>query len=71
MSRKPIWKQLPGKYLERKSLQRAIRSLRRCTKSMTAEERDGEEWALTLQWANDNGYFLTSAMRHPARACAC
>ena len=56
MSREPVWKQLSGKYLDRKSLQRAIRSLRRCTKTMTAEEREGEEWALTLQWANDNGY---------------
>lgn len=56
MSREPVWKQLSGKRLDQKSLQRAIRSLKRCTKSMTAEEREGEEWALTIQWANDNGY---------------
>ena len=54
--RKPVWKQLSGKRLDQKSLQRAIRSLKRCTKSMTEREREDEEWALTLQWANDNGY---------------
>jgi len=56
MSREPVWKQLSGKRLDQKSLQRAIKSLRRCKKSMTESEREGEEWALTLQWAYDNGY---------------
>ena len=56
MSRIPVWKQLSMKRLSQKDLQRAIRSLKRCKKSMTESEREGEEWALTLQWANDNGY---------------
>ena len=56
MGREPVWKQLSGKRLDQKNLQRAIRSLRRCKKSMTESEREGEEWALELQWAHDNGY---------------
>lgn len=56
MSREQVWKQLSGKRLDQKNLQRAIRSLKRCKKSMTESEREGEEWALTLQWANDNGF---------------
>lgn len=56
MSKEPVWKQLSGKRLDQKSLQRAIRSLRRCKKSMTESEREGEEWALELHWAYDNGY---------------
>lgn len=55
MSRIPVWKQLSGKRLTQKDLQRAIRSLQRCT-TISKEEREGEEWALTLRWANDNGY---------------
>ena len=55
MARKRVWEKLSGKFLTQKDLQRAIRSLNRCT-TMSESEREGEEWALTLQWANDNGY---------------
>ena len=54
MGRKPIWQKLSMKRLNQKDLQRAIRSIRRCKKSMSESEREGKEWALTLQWANDN-----------------
>ena len=33
MGREPVWKQLSGKRLDQKNLQRAIRSLRRCKKA--------------------------------------
>lgn len=55
MKYEPIWKKLSRTYLDQQSLQRVIRSLKRC-KSMTEKEKEDEEWALTLQWAYDNGY---------------
>lgn len=56
ISRKPIWQQLSMKRLSNRDLERAIRSLRRCKKSMSESERNNEEWALELKWAHDNGY---------------
>lgn len=49
MSRKPLWQQLSMKRLNNGDLKRAIRSLRRCKKSMSESERDNEEWALILK----------------------
>ncbi len=54
MARKRIWETLPVK--THKDLRRALNSLRRCKKTMSKEEIDGEEWALELEWANNNGY---------------
>lgn len=52
MKYKPIWKRLSEQRLDQQSLQKAIKSIKRC-RSLTESEK---EWALTLQWANDNGY---------------
>ena len=55
MKYEPIWKRLSRQRLDQQSLQEAIKSLKRC-RSMTESEKEGEEWALILHWANDNGY---------------
>ena len=54
MSRKRVWETIS--VITQADLQRALRSLRRCKKTMSKEEIDGEEWALELEWANNNGY---------------
>ena len=54
MSRKRVWEKLPVR--TQAELQRAIRSLRRCKKTMSKDEIEGEEWALELSWACNNGY---------------
>ena len=40
---------------ETSELTRAIRSIRN-DKRLSLREKDGEEWAATLQFANNNGY---------------
>ncbi len=43
------------KLFTKKDLDRAIRNLRRDRK-LSDKEKEGEEWALILQFANNNGY---------------
>lgn len=53
MKKKRLWEVLREKGIKETSeLTRAIRN----DKRLSLEEKDGEEWAATLQFANNNGY---------------
>ena len=56
MEKKRLWEVLIEKEIKETSeLARAIRSIRN-DKRLSLREKDGEEWAATLQFANNNGY---------------
>lgn len=56
MKKKILWEVLREKGIrETSELTRAIRSIRN-DKRLSLKEKDGEEWAATLQFANNNGY---------------
>ena len=56
MKNKRLWEVLKEKEIKTEyDLARAIRSIRN-DKRLSLKEKDGEEWAATLQFANNNGY---------------
>ena len=56
MKNKRLWEVLKEKEIKKEyDLARAIRSIRN-DKRLSLKEKDGEEWAATLQFANNNGY---------------
>ena len=56
MKNKRLWEVLKEKEIKTEyDLARAIRSIRN-DKRLSLREKDGEEWAATLQFANNNGY---------------